>query len=188
MNIGFHHSEETKQLISLANKGRHRSEEVRKKMSLARIGQTYSQKPIKFIVNEKGCHICISHSIGSSGYPSVNRNNKKFLMSHYIYEQTTGKEIPKGIYVLHRCDNPACINFEHLFLGTQLDNVKDMCAKGRHGHKNQNGENNDSAKLTEKQILEIRKDTRMPRFISKDYHISKSTIGAIKRRIIWKHI
>lgn len=51
--------------------------------------------------------------------------------SHRIAWELKHGEIPEGQYVLHRCDNPACVNVEHLFLGTQKDNLTDMIAKGR---------------------------------------------------------
>lgn len=40
--------------------------------------------------------------------------------------------VPKGLQVLHRCDNPSCVNPDHLFIGTQKDNIQDCLAKGRH--------------------------------------------------------
>jgi hypothetical protein len=64
--------------------------------------------------------------------------------------------IPDGMSVLHRCDNPPCVNPEHLFLGTQRDNNLDMRAKGREGRFDRKGEANGHAKLTLSQAREIR--------------------------------
>ena len=60
-----------------------------------------------------------------------------------------------GQVVLHKCDNPRCINPEHLELGTQASNIADMMQKGRNG--NLHGEAHGSAKLTDKQVAEIRR-------------------------------
>lgn len=89
-------------------------------------------RPIEFEVTESGCFNCTSHRYNTNGYPQLKVNNKKKLISRLTYEQCFG-EIPDGIFVCHTCDNPHCINPEHLFLGTHTDNMRDKCVKGRHG-------------------------------------------------------
>lgn len=69
------------------------------------------------------------------GYGRVLYKGKKILMHRLAWEKENG-EIPKGMFVLHKCDNRACFNPYHLFLGTIKDNALDMVSKGRsHGQK-----------------------------------------------------
>ena len=65
-------------------------------------------------------------------------------------------EIPKGLWVLHKCDNPVCVNPAHLFLGTASDNCKDMLAKGRARPKTSKGSAHANSKLTEDLVRDIR--------------------------------
>ncbi len=82
--------------------------------------------------NENGCWICTSHKTTGIGY--IRKGNS--TMHRFIYEEMFG-EIPKGMVVMHTCDNRKCINPEHLKLGTHHDNNQDMANKGRHGRSNQ---------------------------------------------------
>lgn len=65
--------------------------------------------------------------------------------------------IPEGLCVLHHCDNPACVNPKHLFLGTQIDNIRDRDKKGRVAHNYGEKNGRGTAKLTKKDVFEIRK-------------------------------
>lgn len=102
--------------------------------------------------------------------------------------------IPRGLYVLHKCDNPVCTNPKHLFLGTQIDNMKDMSAKGRRIGRptSGKGERAGGAKLTEKQVLAIRSRYAMGGVsqcaLAKRYGLTPSPIGQIINRITWRHI
>ena len=80
--------------------------------------------------------------------------------AHRAAYQLTHGQIPQGLWVLHRCDVPDCVNPEHLFLGTAQDNTDDMWQKGRGSRQPRTslpGEKNPSAKLTEAEVKKIRK-------------------------------
>jgi hypothetical protein len=70
-------------------------------------------------------------SIDSKGYGSTAIRQKTIAAHRASYVHTVGA-IPEGMNLCHKCDNPACVNPDHLFPGTQQDNVTDMMEKGRH--------------------------------------------------------
>lgn len=92
----------------------------------------------------------------SSGYGNVGVLDDDLIPrtrgAHRIAWELRVGPIPPGLSVLHRCDTPACVNPDHLFLGTHADNMADMVAKGREARGTRNGQ----AKLTEQQVGEIR--------------------------------
>ena len=118
-----------------------------------------------------------------NGYVRKWHNGKLHLHHRLAYEQEHGP-IPKGQVVMHTCDNRACINPQHLRLGTQQDNITDAVNKARHCHGTTHGAN----KLTEAEVLEIRASTATQRNLAIEYGISKGTICQIKTRRIWRHI
>ena len=65
------------------------------------------------------------------GYGRLKEIGRKFLAAHRLSWTLHRSEIPPGMYVLHKCDTPLCVNPDHLFLGTHLDNMRDMVQKGR---------------------------------------------------------
>lgn len=114
----------------------------------------------------------------------------------FVYELLVGA-IPKGMMVLHQCDNPACVNPKHLFLGTNQDNVTDMCRKGRHVSGGtytvgnyKNGENHYNAKLTKDKIREIRAAKELLSYskLSSQYSISIGHLHRIVTHKAWNNI
>lgn len=124
------------------------------------------------------------------GYGLLTYRSKMYL-AHRISWQIHFGPIPKGMFVLHKCDNPVCTNPNHLFLGTQADNMKDMFAKGRGNPGHIQGEKVGTSKLTEKQVLEIRAkhaSGQSTRSLMAEYNFSKSGIEHIVARRTWKHV
>ena len=76
--------------------------------------------------------------------------------AHRVSWELAYGQIPDGLCVLHRCDNPPCVRPDHLFLGTRADNTADMLAKDRHRTVPLRGDQNGNAKLTASQVALIR--------------------------------
>jgi hypothetical protein len=95
--------------------------------------------------------------------------------------------LDKDLDVLHTCDNPSCVNPEHLFLGTNQDNVDDKVAKNRQ----RKGEGIPSAKLGTSDILQIRELFRNGANhgeLAKMFNVTKGNVGMIVRKQTWKHL
>jgi hypothetical protein len=120
------------------------------------------------------------------GYGVVGVKGKASLAHRVVYEGVHGT-IPEGMLVCHRCDNPKCCNPEHLWLGTNEENIADMKAKGR--ARGPVGEKNKNAKLTEVQVLEIRANTtESQEAIAQRYGVSQVLVSKIKRGGAWSHL
>ena len=88
--------------------------------------------------------------------------------------------------VCHACDNPPCVNIDHLWVGTTAENTADMCAKGRKA--DHRGEQNPRAKLAAEQVRAIRSDPRGHKRLARQYGVHRSTIQDIRNGTLWSSI
>lgn len=121
------------------------------------------------------------------GYGRFAFNRSKYRAHRFSWIISNGN-IPDELQVLHRCDNPPCVNPAHLFLGTNKDNIADKVAKGRASRWAPRGSDGSNAKLTDNQVLSIRDDKRIYRLIAADFGITSRQVCSIKLRRQWKHI
>jgi hypothetical protein len=123
----------------------------------------------------------------SDGYGVINFNNKSLLAHRVAIELFLGLN-PERMLVCHKCDNRSCVNPEHLFLGSQEDNMKDMKSKGRRKGVNCR-EMNGRAKLTMSAAQEIRRKREIGytlKQLATEHSVASSTISRVIRQENWK--
>jgi hypothetical protein len=135
------------------------------------------------IDNSTGCWNWIMQKdrkgYGKIGYCGTPRG------AHRVSYELHCGEIPKGMHVLHRCDNPSCMNPAHLFLGSNAVNMADRNAKGRQ----QRGSNHGLAKLAEDDAIAIRTATGITlRGLAERYGVCLTTVKNIRSGKIWTHV
>ena len=111
-------------------------------------------------------------------------NDQAFWRAHRYSWALANGEIQEGMLVLHRCDNRWCVNPEHLFIGTDKDNVHDAMRKGRHTRGTMNG----NAKLTEQDVMDIRLSDESTAVLAKRYDLDYTQILRTRRGDKWKHL
>lgn len=141
----------------------------------------------KYDVDITGCWIW-NGSRNKDGYGQIGINNKIYSAHRLSYEllKTT---IPEGLFICHTCDNPSCVNPDHLFTGTHQDNMDDMVAKGR--SPKQRGEDASSTVLTEEQaqyILDFNHYHGSLTILAERFGVDVSTIFYVKNGKSWSHL
>lgn len=122
------------------------------------------------------------------GYGRLNVAGKARLAHRISFEMANGP-VPDGRSVCHTCDNPACVNPEHLFAATHYENMQDMTRKGRAS--DTKGEKCGKAILTTPEVLHIREELQRGRtgtWLAERFGVSYSAIYGIKHRKRWAHL
>ena len=116
-------------------------------------------------------------AIRKDGYPTVHIGGRCRYAHRASYAAYKG-EIPRGMFVCHKCDNPPCVNPDHLFLGTHQDNMNDAVSKFRI----KQGETHHKSKLTDTEIVEIFLSKEVTKSLADKHGVSKRTIQLIRTR------
>lgn len=104
-----------------------RRAEANRRPLLQRFESKYMPEP------NSGCWIWLGALHTENGYGQL-RENRRNINATHVALKLADRPVPTGLFACHRCDTPCCVNPNHLFIGTQADNVADMIAKGRHDH------------------------------------------------------
>jgi len=139
-----------------------------------------------FTVTEGGCWEW-QLSKSDTGYGCF-YDGRAYHAHRYSWIQANGP-IPRGLLVLHACDNRACVNPDHLFLGTHAENSRDMVSKGRQRRpRTTAGEAHGESKLTDAAVREIRASSLTGRALAAKFGVSESAVSLVRRGKSWSHV
>lgn len=135
---------------------------------------------------DSGCWIWLASL--NTGYGQFRLDTGKIILAHrYSYLIHKGNPID-GLVVMHTCDNPKCVNPDHLVLGTQAENIRDMHVKGRAKKRGLIGVDHSMSKLDDGKVLEIRASTESVMALSKKFNVSRAVIYDVLSRKTWRHV
>ena len=143
---------------------------------------------------EDACHYWTAAHL-PRGYGLIGAGGKygKQLLAHRVaWELAHGMSVPEGLFVLHSCDEPRCVNERHLSVGTHQQNLDQMKARNRHPGPRMKGKEHPLAKISEETVLEMRRRYSGGRgqltALSREFGMSKSQTSRILRGTSWGHL
>jgi hypothetical protein len=134
-------------------------------------------------IPESGCWIWIG-TLTPYGYGRTTLGRNAGINAHRASYELKHGPIPKGMMALHHCDVRCCVNPDHIFLGTQQDNMADKVCKNRQA----NGVKHGMSKLTEEQAREAKFGNAKPTELAKKFNCSATIIRQIRGGMYWKHL
>lgn len=154
--------------------------------------QRPNTKEIAGYVDENGCWICDSYTPlykdGRHGYFKIHRvlngEMKQMLIHRYVYENLHGIRLDSNVVLRHKCDNPMCINPNHMITGSHKENVQDRVERNRSAK----GEVNGRSKITEEDVRYIRASKETKAFLSKKFGVDPKVIYNVQNFLSWKDV
>jgi hypothetical protein len=148
----------------------------------AKVGASMEERldRIGWTVTERGCWEWKGHR-RPTGYGAVGIGGRDVGYTHRVAYEIANGPIPQDMFVCHRCDNPPCINPDHLFLGSAGDNNRDMLGKGRHAF----GERNGHAVLSNEDVQCIRDaltNGAVPALLAAEWGVTRGYIYGLRAR------
>lgn len=138
--------------------------------------------------HRSGC-ILFRGNIGTGGYGRLTVDGFQHKAHRVAWETANGRPVPDGLHVCHRCDTPPCVNPDHLFIGTDADNIADMIAKGRdYRGTPAKGSEHARAIITEETAVAIYHAMGSATAISRKFGVARAVVRGIKKRTQWAHI
>jgi hypothetical protein len=156
------------------------------------VDMSISERLDKYTVPEPntGCWLWIG-ACAADGYPRLtigsltDKTKKSVRVNRLVCEMVHG--LPEGMHALHKCDNPICVNPDHIYPGTSQQNTYD-CIKRMRRTQIKRGSQNVMAVLNEDQVISIRLSSEKGVELAKKYGVSQAAISLIRSRKNWGHI
>lgn len=155
---------------------------------------TVEERFWRFVEKSDGCWKWTGKSVNKKGYGqlgAIGGKGTKAIAAHRLSYQIHKGEIPDGMVVMHSCDNPSCVNPDHLSVGTQSQNILEAIAKGRKTLPKLphfTGVDHPGARFTEQDIRDIRSQGMNDTGLAKKYGVATSTIRRIRIGKTWSHV